>query len=275
MQVVSQLRLPYLREMEQSVLDRIMAEEQMGEEKKKLQIYTFGSFRVIPEGEDRELTWRTRKGRELFAYLVNQEGRAVGRNNLMEVLWPEEIPVNAVAMLHNMLYNIRKELSAYCLEKIIFYEKKQYRISLDGLVCDFYPVRRMAELVEKKMLEELRKEYRCFLTYWGAYLEDIDNFWAERKRRYYDDIYIKGCWLLAERFTTEKDYETAAVFCKNILSLDPYSEKAVEKLLYLYGEKKEWEKMRQSFMAFEKLLKKDLGIIPGEGVLSVYHRYIK
>lgn len=271
----SGLQLPFLRKKDRSKLDQIMAEERAGQGNKKLHVYTFGPFRVIPEGEDRGLTWRTRKGRELFAYLLDQEGSAVERDNLMGVLWPEEIPVNAVAMLHNMVYNIRKELSAYCLEKIIFYEKKQYRLIMDNVVCDLYPIRRIAGLVEKKKMGELRSEYRYFLTYWGAYLEDIDNFWVERNRRYYDDIYIKGCLLLADQFTREKEYETAVIFCKNILSLDPYSEKTIEKLLFLYGERKEWERMRQCFRAFKELLWRDLGIMPGEEILTVYHRYIK
>lgn len=271
----SGLQLPFLRKKDRSKLDQIMAEERAGQGNKKLHVYTFGPFRVIPEGEDRGLTWRTRKGRELFAYLLDQEGSAVERDNLMGVLWPEEIPVNAVAMLHNMVYNMRKELSAYCLEKIIFYEKKQYRLIMDNVVCDLYPIRRIAGLVEKKKMEELRSEYRYFLTYWGAYLEDIDNFWVERNRRYYDDIYIKGCLLLADQFTREKEYETAVIFCKNILSLDPYSEKTIEKLLFLYGERKEWERMRQCFRAFKELLWRDLGIMPGEEILTVYHRYIK
>ncbi len=271
----SGLKLPFLREKDRSELDKIMAGERAGEEDKRLHVYTFGPFRVIPEGEDRGLAWRTRKGRELFAYLLDQEGSAVGRDNLMGVLWPEEIPVNAVAMLHNMVYNMRKELSAYCLEKIIFYEKKQYRLIMDNVVCDLYPIRRIAGLVEKKNMEELRREYRYFLTYWGAYLEDIDNFWVERSRRYYDDIYMRGCLMLAEQFTREKEYETAVTFCKNILSLDPYSEKTIEKLLFLYGERKEWERMRQCFRAFKELLWRDLGIAPGEEILTVYHRYMK
>lgn len=80
--------------------------------------------------------------------------------------------------------------------------------------------------------------------------------------------------MLAEEFAREKKEETALALYENILLLEPYSENVVEKILILYGRQKKWEKLKKCYQNFEKILKKDLGIVPGEEVLAAYHRYL-
>jgi len=239
-----------------------------------LKVRTFGAFQVTAAGDGKELAWRTKKGRELFAYLLDIEGKAVGRRELIEVLWQDEIPEKAVALLHNMIYNIRKELSAYGLGLILTYERKRYRLNMEGIACDFYHIRKVVGLVEEGNVSRLMMEYKSFLVYWGSYLEDIDSFWAEAKRGYYDEMYKKGCFLLAEQFTKENKRETAIKLYQNILLVEPYSEKAVEKMLLLYGEQREWEKVQRCYKEFKETLERDLGIVPGEEVLGAYHHFL-
>lgn len=266
-------RLPYLEASEKEKLEELMDREE-SKSKEVLQIRTFGAFEVTALKDGKQLAWRTRKGRELFAYLLDIGGKAVERRQLIEVLWQDEIPENAVAMLHNMIYNLRKELSAYSLETILTYENKRYRLSMDGMSCDFWNICRMAKLVEGKNTVSLKKEYKSFLKYWGSYLGDIDSSWVEGRRAYYDEIFKKGCWILAEQFTKENNYEIALALYQNILLLEPYSEKAVEKILVLYGEQKRWEKLKKCYQDFTEILEKDLGIVPGEEVLEAYHHYL-
>lgn len=266
-------RLPYLEDSERMKLDTFTRQRE--EEKDDvLEICSFGTFRVTALKDGKELAWRTRKGREFFAYLLDIGGRAVECHQLIEMLWQDEIPANAVAMLHNMIYNIRKELSAYSMETILTYENKRYRLSMDRISCDLKNVQKIAALVEKKDIRQLKKKYKSFLKYWGRYLGDIDSAWADGRRTYYDEIYKKGCWMLGEEFAREKKEETALALYENILLLEPYSENVVEKILILYGRQKKWEKLKKCYQNFEKILKKDLGIVPGEEVLAAYHRYL-
>ena len=79
---------------------------------------------------------------------------------------------------------------------------------------------------------------------------------------------------MAGQFAGEQEYETALTLYGNILSLDPYSEKAVEKMLLLYGKQKRWEKVKQCYHNFKNILEKDLGITPGKEVLAAYHTYL-
>lgn len=262
------LPFPVLRDVDVERLQMLRAKAAGGGE--MLRVNSFGTFRVVVKKDDHELSWRTRKGRELFAYLLDIKGEAVDRKKLIETLWPEEIPENAVAMLHNMIYHIRKELSEYRLERILIFENKRYRLSMEEISCDSVLYAKLAEYVEKKDMEELIKNQQKFLDYPGRYLEDVDNLWAEEKREYYDKIYRMGCELLAEHYIENGDREKAAALYGNILHIDPYSESAVKKMLQLYGEGREWKRLKKCYEDFEALLKRDLKLEPGEEVREAY-----
>lgn len=269
----SKENMPYLEKAEQEILSAFDQKEKNFEEK-SLCVQTFGSFSVSLCADRKELAWRTRKGKELFAYLLALDGKPVERRNLMELLWREEIPGNAVAMLHNMIYNIRKELSAYSLDGILCYENKKYFLKMEKISCDLSMINTLAAYVEKKNMTALYKNYEKFLTYWGGYLEDIDNYWIVERREYYEEIYKRGCWLLAEMFLKEKNDTVAVKLYENILLLEPYSEKTVEKILHIYGTQKKWEKVKRCYQEFRMILKKDLGIVPGKEVSQAYHYYL-
>lgn len=243
------------------------------DKKTVLEINAFGAFRVKAVRDGRELAWRTRKGRELFAYLFDMEGKAVERQTLIEALWQDEIPESAVPMLHNMIYNIRKELSAYGMEPLLVYENKRYRLKTDEIMSESDGIKELVRLVEKKEWEQLKKGYQGFLKYWGSYLGEIDSLWVEEKRRYYDEIYKRGCFILAELFEAEGEYDTSIIFCKNVLSLEPYCEKAAGKMISLYGRKREWDKMKKCYKNFSKALQNDLGIVPCEELTAVYRAH--
>jgi len=267
--------LPFLMEKEQSRLQDLTKQDKKQKERQEwlLSVKSFGSFSVTAGKDGRVLSWRTRKGSELFAYLLDLQGAAVERRKLLEVLWNEEMPTNAVSMLHNMIYNIRKELADYQLEGLIIYKNKKYCLDASGVAWDGERVSRLAVLVEKGDISGLLRVHKEFSSYWGRYLEDFDNYWIEEKQEYYDGIYKKGCEILAEQFMKKGDYGTAAVYYQNILRLEPYSEEAATGLIAAYGERREWQKAKQCYENFCHLLKQDLGLKPGQDFANAYHHY--
>ena len=71
-----------------------------------LKVQCLGPFRVLA-GET-EITWRTTKARDLFAYLVHHRNRAVFKEKILEDLWPETDPEQASTLFHTNLYQLRK-----------------------------------------------------------------------------------------------------------------------------------------------------------------------
>ena len=262
--------MPWLKPESEKRLERMLHEGESGE--RSLLVESMGGFRVIAARDNKELAWRTRKGRELFAYLTDLRGETVDRRKLMEILWPEEIPANAVAMLHNMIYNIRKELSDYSLEGILVYENKRYRLYTEDLKNSADVLYEIVDSVEHRDMEKLREKKEFFLKFHGRYLEDIDAAWADERREYYDRIYRRGCELLAEDMAVQDKYDEAICLYNNIQKLDPYDEYSAGQLLHLYGKKRDWDMMKRFYEAFCKRLADELGIEPGEALVSAYEK---
>lgn len=260
------MALPYLKRDDKIILKELEAEYQALEHKNgvRLAVRVFKTFEVTVIGSQRSLAWRTKKGRELFAYLIEIQGKPVERKQLIQVLWPEEIPDNAVAMLHNMIYNIRKDLSAYHLDGLVRYQDKKYSICMELIQKEGPDLDIISSIVEKKDTAGLLEKESSFTRYWGRYLEDIDSRWAEEQGNYYDKIYLEGCLLLAKFFSEQNDHKKAAVYYKNAGDLDPYSEEVEEMLLRCYRLSGDWKQMKKQYEEFRKLYKEDLGMEPSE-----------
>lgn len=264
---------PYLLEREQGILCRAMKEknvEQQETEKKKIQVSTFGTFRAVIIEDGKELPWRTKKGCELFAYLLDCGGKAMERKTLLSELWKTEIPNNAVAMLHNMFYNMRKELSYYNLEHIIQYKSKKYSMDVSLIQSDLQKMQLVSHYVEEKNVEKLWEHKEVFVTYKGLYLEDMDNTWIREKQDYYEKIFEKGCCILGEKCMEQKKYEEALVYLKNGLAISVYSENIVSQILQCYHHMGDFKGAKKQYEEFCTLLKEELNLIPGEYVQKIY-----
>ncbi len=255
----------------ESVSDGVLETVKPCENQKLLSVSCFGKFRVklLPKGK--EISWRTRKAMELFAYLVDLEGKPVERRVLLEQLWPEDMPNNAVAMLHNMIYSIRKELSD-CpgLERVIQYRNRQYYLDMSLVESDLASKKQICELAEQGNVEELLKCREQVVNFWGVYLEEVDGSWCASRRAYFERTYGKVCRLLAGYAEKEKDYELAVRLWRAYMEADRYSEEAVAGLIRAYGGLGERKQVKKVFETAKKLFLEELGLELGSEVLQAY-----
>jgi two-component SAPR family response regulator len=272
------IKLPLLLPREQKVLEeikRLNAADEETHDKKPLKVTQFGFFKVIVAEDGRELLWRTKKGCELFAYLISIEGNAVERNRLFDIIWKEELPNNPVAMLHNMIYNIRKELSAYKLENLVQYKNKRYSIDMSLIDCDMDTVSRVCSAIFRKDMDVLLENESVISDYWGVYLENIDNVWVTEHKDYYDKMFINGSLLLADSYYDNRIYEKALVYLQNALKVDTFSERIMEKILNCYAKIGKFDKLRAKYEEFCEMLVRELGIQPSDDLKSAYQRSIQ
>lgn len=251
-------------------------EDQVVLEKQLLSVSCFGKFRVVLLTSGREISWRTHKAMELFAYLVDLEGKPVERQALLELLWPDNAPMNEVAMLHNMIYSIRKELSSQPeLAGLIQYKKHQYRLDVSLLKMDLdskKQICRLAELGKGKELYEHRDE---LLDNWGVYLKDVDGTWCISRRTYFERTYGKACTILADYCRKMGDYETEAACWSAYMNADRYSEKAVAGLLCCYAEMGERNQMKRIYQYAKKVFQGEMETELSPEIIQIYKEGIK
>ena len=244
--------------------------------RKLLRISCFGKFRVVISKTGKEISWRTRKALELFAYLVDLEGKPVERRVLLEQLWPDNAPSNEVAMLHNMIYSIRKELRSQPeLKNLIQYKGHQYCLDTSLIEVDLESKKQICKLAEMGKAGELYEHREKLLNHWGAYLKEVDGTWCMARRTYFERTYGKACSLLAAYCRKRRDFETEASCWSAYMAADRYSEEAVAGLLRCYADMGERHQMRQVFESSKKIFREEIGIELSAEIVRIYERGLK
>ena len=243
---------------------------------KPLRISCFGKFRVVISETGREISWRTRKALELFAYLVDLEGKPVERRVLLEQLWPDNAPNNDVAMLHNMIYSIRKELKSRPeLKNLIQYKGRQYCLDTSLIKVDLEDKKQICKLAEMGKAEELYEHREKLFAHWGAYLKEVDGTWCMARRTYFERTYGKACSLLAAYCRERRDFETEASCWSAYMEADRYSEEAVAGLLRCYADMGERHQMQQVYESSRKIFREELGIELSTEIVRIYEQGLK
>ena len=245
-------------------------------EQKLLQVSCFGKFRVVITETGREISWRTRKALELFAYLMDLEGKPVERRVLLEQLWPDNPPNNEVAMLHNMIYSIRKELSSQPgLKNLIQYKGHQYYLDSSQFTSDLESKKQICRLAEMGKARELYERREELLDNWGVYLKEVDGTWCMTRRAYFERTYGKACRLLADYCRKMGDLETEAACWSAYMAADRYSEEAVAGLLRCYADMGERSQMQRIFETARKIFREEMETELDPETLRIYEQGLK
>lgn len=246
------------------------------DKEKLLEVSCFGKFRVVILKTGQEIAWRTRKALELFAFLVDLEGRPVARQVLLEQLWPDNAPRNEVAMLHNMIYSIRKELSSLPeLKNLIQYKRHQYYLDFSRIKVDLETKKQICKLAEMGKAQALYEQREKLLNQWGVYLKEVDSTWCMARRTYFERTYEKACRLLADYCREMGDFETEASCWTAYMAADRYAEEAVAGLLRCYADMGERSQMRRVFESANKIFREELGMELSPETVQIYKQGLK
>ena len=244
------------------------------EEEKRTEIYVqcFGTFTVYLGERRQEMYWRTKKAAELFAYLFECRGKAVKRSDLLKILWPDEYPNNAVAMLHNMLYNIRKELTPFGLQNLIEYANRKYTMDVTLISSDYDRVQQICKAVERKNIALLEENKALFFTYWGTYLDGIENTWCSREKYYYEKRFLNGCDLLGTYLMKNGSWDDAVKVLQAGIEMDVYAENLAIKLMKCYTGSHDKKEGKRLYEHISGVYRSDLHIEPSQDFVRAYKK---
>lgn len=241
--------------------------------RKKIYVTCFSEFHAYIGEEKKEITWRTKKTAELFALFIKM--KQIGRKRIFEYLWQEEFPNNAVALLHNMIYAIRKEVTGNGVEDIITYKKKIYYLNDNLITSDYEQICKICEAVKNHHWAELLKEEEMFKTYWGGYLEEFDSEWCIEQRAFFEISFVDGASYLGMYYWDLEQYEKALMYYKAAFKVSPYSEELIVNIMKCYGKLGRRKNVMKSYQSYCKILKVDFGLEPGEHLCNEYERNLR
>jgi len=128
----------------------------------KLYVQCFGHFEVFWQGEP--VIFQRKQSKELFAFLIDREGRACTAEEIAAALWEDDGDMNAEkGRIRLILHDLRATLKELGMEDVLIREHRQLAVRRELLDCDYYRM--------------LAGDMSAVNAYQGRYM--IDYSWAE------------------------------------------------------------------------------------------------
>lgn len=224
-------------------------------ESEKIKIHCMNCFSVfLPNSMGQELKWRTKKARELFAYLFHLQGHSVSREDIIDLLWPDTASKSAIALFHTTLYSIRQPLMQEGLEDIISYEKKKYSLNMQLVDSD---LQQLLSYLKDQSLWENNPE-KIIQLYPGNYMGNSGYLWSYGMAKELENNYLTVLKTGAATRISQNQYQAALPFLQRILETDPYNEEVVSQLILCLYKSGQQSEAKQQYDRMQKLYRNDL-----------------
>ena len=223
-----------------------------------VEIRTLGGFEVYRGG--RPVTsgeWQSRKARALLKMLVAARGRRMGREFLIDTLWPDEDVARASPRLSVTLSTIRAVLDPkkhWPADQFVAGDRQAAWLRIENARVDLEAFHEAAErgLAEagdeadaRRSLEAAEEAYR------GDFLnEDPYDDWATAPREEARAIYARVAHALAARSARDGNPNVAAGYLRRVLERDPFDEPAHLALVRVLSETGQHGESRRAYRAY-------------------------
>lgn len=221
----------------------------------KIKIQCLNGFVVsLPGPEWQELKWRTKKAKELFAYLFHLQGHSVSREVLIELLWPDTGAKSAIALFHTTLYSIRQSFMQEGLEDLISYEKKRYSLNMQLVDSDLQEL--MSFLSDQQAWEN--DPERIIHLYPGSYMGNSGYLWSYGTAKELENNYLAVLKSGASKRMLQNQPNAAIPFFQRMLEADPYNEEIVSQLILCLYQSGKQSEAKQQYDRTQQLYREDL-----------------
>ena len=247
------------------VRDRVLLETQDD----NLFAYTMGSFRIM-DCQSNLIKWRTKKVKELFAYLWHHQEKPMCRTRIIEDLWPYVTADKAATLLHTTVYQLRKTIKEITNINPIILMNEQYILKLD-IKSDLLELRNIlqADEINNSNIERVLELYQ------GDYLEEENYPWALYEQQKLRQSFLK---YLEKYLSIARQENKLTSYIENclvkMLQLDPYNERYAYLLMEYYGEINDKTKLINLYTSFRINIKEELGINLQREAIELYRKYI-
>ncbi len=201
----------------------------------EVSVACLGGLRVARQGDPVPAgAWQSRKARELLKLLVAKRGRPAHREQILEVLWPEEDPSRTMNRLSVALSTLRSVLDPDHTRATDRYLRADGdTVALDLGHVDVDVERFLADaaaglkLARERAASATARLERAELAYTGDLFED-DPYpdWAVDLREEARLAYLEVVRKLAELAETSRDSAARSRYLLRLIERDPFDEQA-------------------------------------------------
>ena len=268
-EAVDYLLKPISKERLNQTIERLLRRRkaEAHETKDSLVISCMGGLQVGRKGKP-SMKWRTEKERELFAFLLQNNGIEMTRDQIVDNLWREDETDRAIHQLHNSIYYLKKSLKEYGIGTNEISISKHYCLLLGSVAFDIAQIEEKAKnLNEMSSIGELEALYGLFK---GSYLQLEGWAWAECNREMLSRLEMAILKRLSKLYTAQGLFQNAESALLSAYNINPFEEDITLMLMELYKANEEKAKAVKHYLEYQELLRQELKIGPNKSIESVY-----
>ena len=255
---------------------QVTAETKKTQIKKTMQLTCFGGLRIHFGDEKNIIHWRTKKTKEMFAYLWEQENKPVSKERVMDALWQEGNGQRLESLYHTTLSYLKRTFSIIGITDLIQMDNKRYTMNRQCFHSDTQKLMQLHETWKNGMEgADIEREFgELNRIYQGDYMEDLEESWVLASREYYQGIYLQCCDLLVNQALRTQKYEVAVRVLEQALKIDPYSDRLNGMFLKSLCAMGEFQAAKQRYERYNRLLRDELNVGIGTQVREIYQNSI-
>ncbi|WP_138752252.1 response regulator [Paenibacillus sinopodophylli] len=236
-------------------------------------IRCLGGFHIqLPDNKDRKLAWKTKKEKELCAYLIHYEGKSVNTATIIEALWPGYDLEKAKTYFYTCMSYLRKSLADHQIPIQIHKDAQGFFAALDGMTVDVTEFERLLRSVLNEEVMDERLYDSINLIYKGDYMDASDFGWVVARQLEIKATYIRVLRKWYAYFRSQGQMLLAIDSMKQVLTLAPDSEADGRELIKLHLETGNRNEALRVYMQLEQAVHVQLGAELEEGTVLLLHQ---
>jgi DNA-binding SARP family transcriptional activator len=219
-----------------------------------------------------------RQGRILFVYLVANRDRVIGRDELVEALWPETAPQAVDGALRALASKVRRAVGREALGL-----HSRFRLELpDASWIDLEAAR---EAIHRAEAAVARQDWPCA---WGAshvalitarrgFLAGEDAPWIEEWRHYLDELEVRAleCYSASSLGIGRSELASAVRVARALVRKAPYRETGYLLLMEALAVEGNVAEALQVYENLRTLLRDELGVVPCVALQETHARLLR
>jgi DNA-binding SARP family transcriptional activator/EAL domain-containing protein (putative c-di-GMP-specific phosphodiesterase class I) len=200
---------------------------------RRIAITLLGRLAIDREGETTATAFSGRRSELVFAYLAAEHRRDVSRDELVNALWPQELPDAWAAALRSVVSDVRRVIEASGLDGGRCLERTGggYRLRLPSeAVVDLDEARTQLATARAELAHDPVRAARSATGAAGLarlpFLPRHGGDWVDGVRRELHSIHVEALELAARAYARAGDTHAAAAAAARLVEVEPYSDAA-------------------------------------------------
>ncbi|GAC1463841.1 MAG: AAA family ATPase [Ktedonobacteraceae bacterium] len=252
-----------------------------------LRIYLLGQFRLerLVEGEWTALdsrTWHRRRARALLGCLLSNPGHRLGREQVMNLLWPDldvDIAANRLnGAVHEVRQILEPDISRPAASRMLRLERDMLQLADSSQIWvdaeEFEHLLKLADTTTdtgrvKTLLEKAASLYQ------GSYLlEELYSEWAAQRRDALQRAWAGLLLKLAQVLVDQEEFVNAIETLDRLRSTDPSNETALQRLMILLTQLDRRGEALHAYRQHVSMLQRDYESDPLPETVELYEKLL-